>query len=147
MFLQNLFEIKIRAEISRLSSWVSSVTSKIQMFCYSQSILCAESERLGCNFQQFNCVYTYWSDLCCSLLLNFNDFSILYVSHPFVNRLNNLLVINLASQPLKSYLCTTFRFYFQLYFPKWFWNEFFNFFSLINTKTQSWRLARTICDN
>jgi len=50
MFLQNLFEIEIRAEISRLSSWVSSVTSKIQMFCYSQSILCAESKRLGCNF-------------------------------------------------------------------------------------------------
>lgn len=114
------------------------------MLSYSQSVLSAEAERLRHRLEQFYSVDTNRALFLGPLLLDFEHSGRLDVSHTVMDCLDDLLVIYLASEPFQSSGVPCFGLNLKLDAPVWFRYEFFYFFCLINTETQSWCLTRPI---
>jgi len=72
------------------------------MFSDPQGILCTETEALRHSFEQFDSVDTDWSLFLSPLLLYISDNRRLDGLHAIMYSLNNLLIVDFATEPFQS---------------------------------------------
>ena len=100
LLAQDLFEVEVRGEIGRLCTGIGCVAHKIEVFGDAKSLLCTHAKTARSNLQQIDCVDTKRACLGRALPLHICYISRSDMTHTLLDRLNNSLVVHLATMPL-----------------------------------------------